>query len=136
MNRTVLAFIAAPLIVPIILVPYFAAKAPNIGVLFPLIMSTFVSYIGVFMFGLPAYLLLRTNHLTSFLISIPLGFAIGGVMLFISNAILALLLDQGISGIREALANTGTLSYVLWPFGPLGALVGIVLWLIARPDRS
>jgi hypothetical protein len=49
-------------------------------------------------------------------------------------AIFALLLHEGLAGVQFALANRRMLSGAIWPGGILGAAVGVMLWLIARPD--
>ena len=46
-----------------------------------------------------------------------------------------LLLNQEVTSLRGALAKPDLLNGILWPAGVLGIATGIVLWLVARPDK-
>jgi hypothetical protein len=63
------------------------------------------------------------------------GFAAGALMWLTFAALLPFLLDQGISGLMWAFADKKVLMGALWPGGVLGAVVGTIFWVIARPDR-
>jgi hypothetical protein len=65
-----------------------------------------------------------------------LGFVVGTVMWLVFSAIFALVLDEGISGVRLALTDPSTLRGVIWPGGIIGAIIGVILWLFARPDQQ
>jgi hypothetical protein len=137
MDRRLVAFLVAPLAVPIVLGPYLYSIIPTpIWFAFALIASVIVAYGGVLIVGLPAYYLFLARKWTAFWIAPLLGFVVGGLMWFTSGAVLALLLDQGWAGVGRTFANFGGPKDVLWPFGPIGALVGSLLWIIARPDRQ
>lgn len=131
--RTPIAFLVAPFAVPLIValsVPasgsHNTAAAAAVGV------SALVSYFGAFVFGIPTYLLLRARKLTAFWIAPVAGFMAGAVMWYLVLALLGLSL--GSSSIGSALSDPSLLSNALGRIGPLGALVGTILWLIARPD--
>ena len=51
------------------------------------------------------------------------------------SLLFALMLGHGLSYALSQLTNIGALRGVLW-IGPIGAVVGALLWLIARPDRT
>ena len=56
-------------------------------------------------------------------------------MWLVFSVLFPLSLDQGLSGVQFALTNLHTLKGVIWPGGVLGAIVGALFWVIARPDR-
>jgi hypothetical protein len=60
----------------------------------------------------------------------------GAVMWLIFSISFVLALEEGTSGIRLALTDTSMLKGMAWPGGVLGAVVGVVFWVIARPDRQ
>lgn len=131
--RTPIAFLVAPFAVPLIValsVPasglHNTAAAAAVGV------SALVSYFGAFVFGVPTYLFLRARKLTAFWIAPVAGFMAGAVMWYLVLALFGLSL--GSSSIGSALSDPNLLSIALSRIGPLGALVGAILWLIARPD--
>lgn len=120
--RTSLAFLIAPLVVPLILVAIVAIENwsrrpppdPALdGLALVATFSGFYAYAGVLVFGAPIYLALRVYKLTELWIALVAGFVVGtGVVL-------------SMFGAGPALAVGG----------PLGAIVGVVFWLIDRPDR-
>jgi hypothetical protein len=137
MSRPIIAFLVAPLAAPVLLIPYIRSMTTtSTWLVFALIISTVMAYAGVFIFGLPAYFFLRTRSWTALWVAPLFGFAIGAVMWVVFSAIFALVLDEGISGVRLALTDPATLRGVMWPGGVIGAVIGIILWLIARPDQQ
>jgi hypothetical protein len=121
MNRHLKAFLLAPLVVPGLFTPYLLLllfKAPWLLGL-PLMKATVVSYAGALFLGAPAYLGLRSLGWTAFWIAPVVGFVIGVI--------------TGIFAVPElvfyATPSGG------WSMGVHGALVGVALWLIGRPDR-
>ena len=111
--RTMFAFYAAPFAVPVALTAYYTSIGmPEVANLLAPI-GLIVAYAGTFVFGVPVYLFLRAHNVTSFWIAPVVGFLAGGVLMLV------------ILG-PEPAVDMG---------GPLGALVGTFLWLIARPDR-
>lgn len=136
MNRRLIAFIIAPLSVPVMLGHYlYSLTVTPTWFAMALMLSIVVSYSGVLIFGIPIYLLARTWNWTAFWIAPLVGFIVGGIIWFTFGMLLALLLDQGFAGVRAVLTNSSGLGDVLWPFGPVGAVVGMIFWIIARPDK-
>jgi hypothetical protein len=45
-------------------------------------------------------------------------------------------LGNSLSSVMADFSNASGLRDLLWPIGPEGAVVGSLLWLIARPDRA
>ena len=98
--------------------------------------STIISFGGI-LSGVPAYSFLRAGNWTAFWIAPLVGFIVATVAWYIFNLLLGLLLTSGgLSIVLSRLFDRFPLDGVLWPAGPIGAFVGILVWLIARPDRS
>jgi hypothetical protein len=135
--RTPIAFLVAPLVVPLIVAAYVPIRFPHdpaAATAVPL--SVFVSYFGAVIFGVPTYLFLRARQLTAFWIASVAGFIVGVMMWYVFFALLGLSLGNGLSDVAAALSTPRyMLPNALKASGPLGALVGTILWLIARPDR-
>jgi hypothetical protein len=117
-----LAFLLAPLALPLICVAYgFAWAFPPDAPLPELIKGAGLgaailavgAYAGLFVLGAPIYFVLRACKHTAFWIAPVAGF-IAGAMMFAPFF--------------------GAMGIVLG--GPPGALVATVFWLIARPDRQ
>lgn len=131
MARAVIAFLVAPLVVPILttielreLLSYPAMA----GLM--LLFSTVTAYVGTFLFGIPTYLFLRTRRWTAFWRAPVLGFVGGGLAWWLFKSV------PMTGSTFHFNPDPSLLRSVLWPFGPLGAVVGSLLWLIARPDRA
>jgi hypothetical protein len=93
-----------------------------------------VAYVGTFMLGMPIYIFLCARQLTAFWIAPIMGFAIGMVMWYVFFFLLALALNATVRSVVDSFDGKFFLE-ALSIGGPAGAVVGIVLWLIARPDR-
>ena len=131
--RVTVAFIVAPVVVPVSVVAYvtYYGLTP-IWVLMVGFLSIWVAYGGTLIVGIPLYLFLRARKWTYLWVAATLGFLVGIMAWTASFAILSF--DATLSNLREALASGKGLSDLVWPGGSLGFLVGVILWLIARPD--
>jgi hypothetical protein len=135
MERAAIAFLIAPLAVPILMARglYSAMSSPD-WFMVALVISILTAYAGALLFGLPAYLWLRRRKWTAFWVAPVAGFVVGGLTWC---AIVALFGSRGnLSDVDSVLRNVKDLREVLWPFGPLGAVVGSLLWIIGRPDLA
>jgi hypothetical protein len=114
--RVGVAFLVAPAMVPL----YLCMTPNSIGFkgvdAFILMVAAIFSYIVTFVFGLPIYLELRAWNLTAFWIAPLVG--------IVAGAGLGALLPVG--GFLQGAQAFGAVA---------GALVAMVLWAIARPDR-
>jgi hypothetical protein len=119
--RTPVAFLVAPVAVPLVAPWLFAPWLAEINLGLALAVSWFVGYVGAFALGLPIYRYLLARKLTAFWIAPLVGFVIGAIMWCATFALFGWTLN-----LPEALAGGGL----------VGALVGTILWLIARPDRQ
>jgi hypothetical protein len=117
-----LAFLLAPLALPLICIAYglvweFPREAPlpllikGAAVSFAIFAAG--AYLGIFILGAPIYFVLRGCNHTAFWIAPVAGFIAGGMMFVPLFGVLGM--GMG---------------------GPLGALVATAFWLIARPDRQ
>jgi hypothetical protein len=128
--RSALAFLIAPLVVPapyVISAIYYSLvdqwPAPSF-LTFLAGITALITYGGVISLGIPAYLLLRSLGLTAFWIAPVTGFIVGAITDCVAIVYLLppALADQLLREMTSA--------------GVYGAVVGVILWLIARPDRQ
>jgi hypothetical protein len=133
-NRTVLAFLVAPLWVTfaaaIIAVIAFPYAGQGQWILISIIIGTVVGYGPTWLLGGPVFLLLRRRNHTSLWLALVLGFVTGGAAWLGFGVLFALWL-------RSSPLFTADLINFFWVLGTgtLGSIVGASLWLIARPDR-
>jgi hypothetical protein len=120
MNRHLMAFLIAPLVVPGLFASCISILYGGPGWRFWSMTGFFlmeiavVSYSGALFLGVPAYLALRSLGWTRFWITPVVGFVVA--------------LITGIFALPSNYRwNLGV--------GVCGALVGVALWLIGRPDR-
>jgi hypothetical protein len=75
--RTPVAFLVAPLAVPLIFALYMQWPRSDLATSLAIVFSAFVAYAGTLIFGLPLYLFLRAQNATAFVIAPPFGFVVG-----------------------------------------------------------
>jgi hypothetical protein len=130
--RSVIAFLIAPLAVPLLYGAWAGLHGlandgpwppPRIEIV--LGFAAMFTYAGTVVFGIPACLFLRARKLTAFWLAPVVGFVAGAIM----NCIFVTLVIPS-----APLANVLLGSLEIG--GPLGAVVGAIFWLIARPDRQ
>ena len=123
MDRTTTAFLVAP-IVGAAATGFVLTLLGGLDVFGPGFLVTLVlAYAGMLIFGWPAYRILVKRRWTALWIAPALGFVVGIVM---SLPLLSILYKR--AALEDALLTL--------PGGCVGALVGVVFWLIARPDRT
>ena len=133
--RTAIAFLIAPLAVPLLAALYLRPSLDDFGTGLVLVFSAAAAYAGSFVLGLPIYRFLCTRKLTAFWIAPVLGFIVGAIMWYVTLALFGLSLGNRVTSVISDLGNPGGLSEALQLGGLSGAVVGTILWLIARPDR-
>jgi len=140
-RRTILAFAIAPLWVPLLVIAAILLFDPYVkydgGPAPAGVVSTVITYAGILLIGLPAFLFLRSRGWTSWWLSVALGFAAGVAMFAVFLIAFGSLLGESLHDQWNALPHNPFLTNAATCLvtGGLGALVGITLWLIARPDR-
>jgi hypothetical protein len=138
MDRSTLAFLVAGLTVPVLVAAWFSSGAAPKFSDYVLIFGvcTIISFAGILFLGVPAYSFLRARNWTAFWIAPLVGFIVATVAWYVFNLLFGLTLTSGnLSIVLPRLFDRFPLDGVLWPAGPIGAFVGILVWLIARPDR-
>jgi hypothetical protein len=98
--------------------------------------SAVISFNAVFFLGVPVYSFLLARKWTAFWIAPLVGFIVATVVWCVFIILLVLAFSNGRSDLLSDLAEIHLLRALVWPIGPIGAVVGALLWLIARPDRS
>ena len=134
MNRELIAFLIAAVAVPIFLTAVSFGgmpKSPS-GAIF-LAASFFVSFCAVFLLGLPTCYFLQDKKWTAFWIAPLAGFAVAAAAWYALTVLLGMVFA---SDRLSVLIDISLLQGALWPIGPVGAVVGVLVWLIARPDRT
>lgn len=143
MSRTALALAIAPLWVPLIVMGFeYRAHVPPPGARETLAVGALVAfnaYLAVYLFGLPGFLALRSRRRTGWIAATALGGVVGILALIpfdLSAAIAVhLMFDIAVPWAVLGLAAEIARKFYFLYTAPLGMLVGLTLWLIARPDR-
>lgn len=141
--RTFLAFLIAPLCVPVLTVMSATGAASDGPRMFIHVdayelasIGAIVGYSGTLLFGMPAFLLLRSYRVTAFFVAPLVGAMLAIVTFTVAAFVVALLLGvaplQALLTILEGLHSPAEL---IKP-GLIGAVVGSCFWIIARPDRT
>jgi Zn-dependent protease with chaperone function len=128
--RTPIAFLVAPLAIPIVMT-WLRPSLADLDTGLALVVSMLAAYIGIFVIGLPIYLYLQTRGAMAFWLAPIIGFMIGVVMTYALYFFVALSVGYHVVSPAEPV----TLQDAFGFGGPSGAVVGAILWLIARPDR-
>jgi hypothetical protein len=122
--RVPIAFLVAPLMVPLTITAFIAIDHSQIlvaqghtieGIRLFALGSGIFAYAGTIILGIPTYVLLRKRNMTAFWVAPVAGFIAGAMQMLVIFNFSAL----------PALVG-----------GPLGAVVGTAIWLNARPDRQ
>jgi hypothetical protein len=66
MNKLIVAFLIAPLAIPSIAFRLWEMRPLSVPDLAAIFLNSVVTYAGIFLFGIPAYLLLRARKWTTF----------------------------------------------------------------------
>src|SRR5882757_9917004 len=138
MGRPILALLAAGLMVPLLVTAYFSSWGlGNYGnYVIVAFFSTIISFSGVLLLSLPAYLLLRARKWTAFWIAPVAGFIVAAVAWYVLLSLSWLFSARSLSDSLSGLTDVRVFEMVFWPIGPIGVVAGVLVWLIARPDRS
>jgi hypothetical protein len=127
-DKTILAFAVAPLWVTgatVVFGIYGFPYSMRYMIIVTAIVGTLFAYAGTLIFGVPAYRALTARQQTAPWIALVLGAGVAGV----TWAIILFLF--WLDGTRPS--PVWWLSF--FPVFGLGSVVGLTIWLIARPDR-
>jgi len=137
MYREIIAFVVAALAVPILVaIDSYPGTSKDSGYALFLSVVTVVAFIAVPILGVPAYRFLKAKRWTAFWIAPLTGFIVATVVWYVVMFLFGLTIVPNKSYVWSRLINVDSLRAALWPVGPIGAAVGVILWLIARPDRT
>jgi hypothetical protein len=132
--RHAVAFLVAPLWVPLVAVTYTAADGPQppngAGLMLIAVVGAIASYVIMTVVGIPAYLVMRWRRWRALWIAMAAGFVTGVVMW---NLFAVYFLGGWIYAIKALSASNHLID--LLP-ASVGALVAATAWLIVRPDRA
>lgn len=101
------------------------------------------SYGGTYLLGLPAFFILTSRGFTSAWIAVVLGFAIGNLVFLVFYFLFGLALGNTVT--METVVVHLQKTFTQWSAesliavavpGFFGILVGLTIWVIARPDRA
>src|ERR1700735_3711718 len=122
--RTVVAFLVAPLLPTLAPVWFLHANYPNRTAISGFVLVCGLFYLLQAIIGIPAYILARTKrrYIWFYLLLGFFGMAAGFI-------VVTVVFSATKTNIAEIL-----LQFIY--FGALGAGIGLVFWLIARPDKS
>jgi hypothetical protein len=139
--RPLMAFLCAPLWVPLIVV-LVASGMPTpsgpsaSGLLIFAVISAFFAYLGMVVIGIPAYLFLRWRRWTTLWPAAAVGF-VGGIVMSIVFGVVFFSVWGGWAKALDVVLGAPP-SDQLFSLGLalVGALVAATAWLIIRPDRE
>jgi hypothetical protein len=142
MNRTIIAFIVAPLWVPLAAggVAYISSfdpyPVPIFWTMVGLLGSALAAYVGEIALGLPVFLFLRSQGMSRLWIMALSGCVIGAASGVLYWTSIVFYFSAGDIGALQKLFN-GNDNLIQMSLAPslLGAIVGATFWLVARPDK-
>lgn len=119
--RVPIAFLVAPLAIPMLVTLTFVPLVPSVG------FNSLIAYPIALLLSVPPFRILCESKLTGFWAMTTTGAAVGLATFFV----LAMLSG----GLLSALAEQSRF-LILAIFGLSGAVAGTIFWAIARPDRD
>jgi hypothetical protein len=114
----------------------FPYPAQHVWVAVAGVLSATFTYLGVGIAGVPLFRFFHSRHLTAVWIAGAAGFVIGAAMWLAFIVFLGLALGEGFGSVAFVGQDWRSQVAFLSLPGCLGALVGLTLWVIARPDRT
>jgi hypothetical protein len=139
-DRVRMAFAVAPLTFPAILFLFTALTNPWPGALLlaAWMAVSFLpfSYLGALTVGVPVYRFLCARNLTAFWVAPAAGFVGGTVVVILFYLLVMIALGLYSSPIGDDVTVIALLQGAFLMGGLPGAVIGTVVWLIARPDRE
>ena len=125
--RFVMGFLVAPLAIPVVEFSLLSLHAVALEDLWGAFLTVLFSYVGTFLFGIPAYFVLYSRKWTAFWFAPVAGFVVASLTWWFVGASWVLLFGtRFIDGVGYSYWQERT----LWPYGPFGALVASALWIM------
>ena len=140
MKRTTLAFLVAPLWVPLVVTPtaaiyLFHPPAQFFWVIITGFYSAIFAYLGSFAIGFPLFKFLLARGIVSAWVAIIAGMGVAVVTWLVFLLCFGVLLD-GVSVGVDTLLHTPISGWELAVPASFGIVVGLTIWGIARPDKE
>jgi hypothetical protein len=132
--RFAIAYLIAPLALPTIEYRLWELR-PLYYELFVIPVYCAVGSLGTLLFGIPIYVFLSNRKWTAFWVAPIAGFIVGGLTWSLVGVALIVLFSFSPS-FSAASVYPEWLQGVLWPYGPLGAVVASLLWVMAWMERA
>jgi hypothetical protein len=134
--RVVLAFCIAPLGYPAALTVLSAFRGfPPDALASIALVNLPISYVGTLLVGVPTYRMLCARKLTAFWVA-PIAGCVSGAALSVFTYLGVIFAFGNLSVSGDGFGSLRGASGFAQTGGLGGAVVGILLWLIARPDRQ
>ena len=130
--RFMIAYLIAPLAIPAIELRLWEPR-PLYYAAYLLVVYCTVGFLGTLLFGTPVYFFLQKRKWTNFWVVPIAGFIVAGL---IWSLVEVVLIAQFGARYHEFHGYLDWLHAILWPYGPLGALVASLLWVMARLERA
>jgi len=126
-----IAYLIAPLAIPAIELRLWEPR-PLYYEAYLLVVYCTVGFLGTLLFGTLVYFFLQKRKWTNFWVAPIAGFIVAGL---IWSLVEVVLLAQFGTRYLEFHGYLDWLRAILWPYGPLGALVASLLWVMAWLER-
>ena len=94
--------------------------------------AAYAAYFGTFIFGIATYLVLRARKWTAFWLAPIAGFTVAGLTWWFVGIVTPF--REG--GFFDLQSHLDWLQRALWPYGPLGAVVASLVWVMARQEKT
>ncbi|HEX9521927.1 MAG TPA: hypothetical protein VF949_03100 [Reyranella sp.] len=131
--RFTIGFLIAPLAIPVIEFRVWERPALPAALLWLVFLSVIVAYAGTFLFGIAAVCFLRARKWTAFWFAPAAGFIVAGLIWSLMEVALIALFG---THYFEFHGYLDWLHTILWPYGPLGAVIASLLWVMAWLERA
>jgi hypothetical protein len=136
-TRVVLAFCIAPLGYPATIVASSAFSGWSPSELASIAwVYLLVGYSGTILVGAPLYRFLCARSLTAFWVAPLAGIVVGAVLSALVYWLVLFSLGINLPSSGEGIASIRLMTGIIGGSALSGAAVGILLWLIARPDQQ
>ena len=136
MTRTVIALLAAPALVPLVMFAELSVLATTerwFGMY--AVVATAFAYAGVLALGAPILRFTWSRNQTSLWATVLVGVSVSVVTWLAFGVLLGLSLDSSVATAVNDTLRPGFLKGLVWPAGVCGVIVAVAIWAIARPDR-
>jgi hypothetical protein len=130
--RFTIAYVTAPLAIAAIELRLWEPR-PLYYEIYLLSLYCGIGFLGTLLFATPVYFFLQKRKWTNFWVAPVAGFIVAGLIWSLVEVVLLVLFG---TRYLEFHGYLDWLRAILWPYGPLGAFVASLLWVMARLERA